>query len=146
MTHERFVKKRLEKSYLKKDHKTAFWDKDNLSLAVSIFTLNEINDMIINLHGLNSTGNNTAYKYLKTIDDKDIKVLSPTYTVYNFKKGIEDIENAIAFSDETEMFITFVATSTGALFASKLQNHKSLNYRCLYFCNFLMVGRHGVVC
>jgi predicted esterase YcpF (UPF0227 family) len=77
--------------------------------------------MIINLHGLNSAGNNTAYKYLKSIHDEDIKIFSPSYTVHNFKTGIDEIENTIDFSDEKEQLM-FVATSTGALFAEYLAN------------------------
>ena len=71
--------------------------------------------MIVNLHGLGSIGENTAYTKLRKMFGDDVEIISPTYCVYNFEKGVRDIELAVKdFSDET---LVFVGSSTGALFA-----------------------------
>ena len=72
--------------------------------------------MIVNLHGLNSTGDNTAYKFLKTLPE--IKVISPTYSVHNFTQGIKDLEKNCHFNEYESLL--FIGTSTGALYAENL--------------------------
>lgn len=74
--------------------------------------------MIVNLHGLNSIGENTAYKKLRKCFGPDVEIISPTYRVYNFEKGMRDIESVI--EDFTSETLVFVGSSTGALFAEAL--------------------------
>lgn len=79
--------------------------------------------MIINLHGLNSSGNNSAYQYLQNWSDKAVKIISPSYTVHNFDQGIQEIENAInlaTIEEKTEETLLFIGSSTGALYAEYL--------------------------
>ncbi|MCP4008156.1 MAG: hypothetical protein GY726_01445 [Proteobacteria bacterium] len=77
--------------------------------------------MIINLHGFNSAGNNNTASQLRSYFP-DIKVISPTYTVYNFKKGFAELSKIVSEAIESEPpeRLTFVASSTGGVFAEML--------------------------
>ena len=77
--------------------------------------------MIINLHGFNSAGNNNTASQLRSYFP-DIKVISPTYTVYNFEKGFGELSKitTAAIKSESPEKLTFVASSTGGVFAEML--------------------------
>ena len=79
-------------------------------------------DMIINLHGFNSAGNNNAFAQLSACFEPDVKVISPSYTVHNFTTGMAEIIDVLQadpdFADTRQA--VFVGSSTGALFAESL--------------------------
>lgn len=77
--------------------------------------------MIINLHGFNSAGNNNTAEKLRSYFPYS-KVISPTYTVYNFKKGFAELTKIVseAIKSESPEKLTFVASSTGGVFAEML--------------------------
>lgn len=78
--------------------------------------------MIINLHGFNSAGKNNAFVQLSARFEPGVPVLSPSYTVHNFTRGLTEIENAMqaAADFSIDRNPVFVGSSTGALFAEML--------------------------
>lgn len=78
--------------------------------------------MMINLHGFNSAGNNRAAEQLGLYFEPDVQVLSPSYTVHNYAKGMAELVNFISLHAPTaksEPYL-FVGSSTGAIFAEML--------------------------
>jgi predicted esterase YcpF (UPF0227 family) len=78
--------------------------------------------MIINLHGFNSAGNNNSCAQLKEYFEPEIKVISESYTVHNFKKGYEELIKVVIQNIESDGAdnLLFVGSSTGALYAETL--------------------------
>ena len=76
--------------------------------------------MIINLHGLGSTGKNLAFNKMYVEFSDDIFIASPSYTVHNFTEGLRELERMFSGFDYSPL--VFVASSTGALFAEYLAN------------------------
>jgi predicted esterase YcpF (UPF0227 family) len=78
--------------------------------------------MIINLHGFNSAGNNNSCAQLKEYFEPEIKVISESYTVHNFKKGYAELIKVINENTESDGAdnLLFVGSSTGALYAETL--------------------------
>ena len=84
--------------------------------------------MIINLHGFNSAGNNNTASQLKSYFP-DIKIISPTYTVYNFEKGYAELSKIVSevIKSESPEKLTLVASSTGGVFAEMLAKKFNAN-------------------
>ncbi len=78
--------------------------------------------MIINCHGFNSAGNNNSCAQLKEYFEPDIKVISESYTVHNFEKGIKQLIKVVQenIKPEGTDHLLFVGSSTGALYAETL--------------------------
>jgi predicted esterase YcpF (UPF0227 family) len=78
--------------------------------------------MIINCHGFNSAGNNNSSFQLGEYFEPDVKVISESYTVHNFKKGYAELIKVVNESIEFEGAdnLLFVGSSTGALYAETL--------------------------
>lgn len=78
--------------------------------------------MIVNLHGFNSSGNNNTFAQLKNFFEPNIKVISPTYTVHNFKKGFSELTKIVSEAIESEPpeKLLLIGSSTGAVFAEML--------------------------
>lgn len=78
--------------------------------------------MILNLHGFNSSGSNNTFAQLTNFFEPEIKVISPSYTVHNFKKGFAELAKVVGEAIEfgSPENLVFVGSSTGALFAEML--------------------------
>jgi len=78
--------------------------------------------MIINLHGFNSAGNNNAFAQLCAFFEPQLRVISPSYMVHDFSKGLAEILGVLdddpLFSDAESP--VFIGSSTGALYAETL--------------------------
>ena len=78
--------------------------------------------MIFNLHGFNSAGNNNTFAQLSAYFGTDARVISPSYTVHNFARGLQELTDRLeadpaSIADGTPLF---VGSSTGAVFAETL--------------------------
>ena len=78
--------------------------------------------MIVNLHGFNSAGNNNTADQLRSHFEPGIRVISPSYTVHNYARGMSELRAVLAgvrrFPRERPWL--FVGSSTGAVFAEML--------------------------
>ena len=75
---------------------------------------------IVNLHGLNGTGNNSRdpilYQHFKDVED--VEVISPTYTVYDYNIGMKELLAMQHLWADDE--VLFIGASTGAIYANQL--------------------------
>ena len=78
--------------------------------------------MMINLHGFNSAGNNNTRDQLSRYFDGVSLVISPSYSVHNFDRGMSELVAVIeaAAANEPGEPLMLVGSSTGALFAETL--------------------------
>ena len=78
--------------------------------------------MIINLHGFNSAGNNNTRDQLRRYFEGASRVVSPSYSVHNFDRGMSELVSEIEGSPvgDSGGRLMFVGSSTGALFAETL--------------------------
>lgn len=78
--------------------------------------------MIINLHGFNSAGNNNTRDQLRAYFGGITRVLSPTYSVHNFTRGMQELTELLEreYGGKVDEALMLVGSSTGAVFAESL--------------------------
>ena len=74
--------------------------------------------MIVNLHGFNSAGDNNTAARLKKYFEPAVQVVSPSYTVHNFSRGMAELVERLELLPARPCL--FVGSSTGALYAEML--------------------------